>query len=255
MSGEHPRTAILRAEILRGDSAEITYALEMTDESVFIVTEGLPSIGDVVHLRLSFPRTVRPILVSARVLQVRMSSGPGSPSGFVGGFEVETEDAKQKVTELARRLSRTSTTMPIERASSPRLSVLLVEDNKLIRDMFAYAVERYFGPRTGEVRLAQAATVTEAWELLDTQGGIDLALIDHRLPDGTGAALITQLRAHPSFRRMSIVGMSVGGADVRRAMLDAGADIFLHKPIVLKDLFCTLEFLMNSESGSDRGAA
>jgi CheY-like chemotaxis protein len=255
MSGEHPRTAILRAEILRGDSAEITCALEMTDASVFIVTEGLPSIGDVVHLRLSFPRTVRPILVSGRVLQVRMSSGPGSPSGFVAAFEVESEDARQKVADVARRLSRVNTPPPVNRDSAPRLSVLLVEDNKLIRDMFAYAVERYFGPRTGQVHLAQAPTVAAAWELLDVQGNFDLAIVDHMLPDGTGAALIAQLRAHPSFRRISIVGMSVGGSEVRRAMLDAGADIFLHKPIVLKDLFCTLEFLMDSASGSDRGAA
>ena len=54
---------------------------------------------------------------------------------------------------------------------------------------------------------------------------------------------------------MSIVGMSVGGEGARRAMLGAGADIFLAKPIVLKDLFCTLEFLMDAPSGSDRGAA
>jgi len=249
------RSAILRAEILRGESAEITCALEMTNESVFIVTEKLPPIGDVVNLRLSFPRAIRPLLASARVTQIRMSTGPGAPTGFVAAFEVESDDGKQKVADLARRLRRASTTEPQSGERARTLSVLLVEDNQLIRDMFAYAVEKYFAQRKGRVDLAQAPDTASAWKLLDERRGFDLALVDQMLPDGTGSSLISKLRCHPDFRRMSIVGMSVGGSDVSRAMLDAGADIFLHKPIVLKDLFCTLEFLMDAHSGSDRGAA
>lgn len=244
------RSAILRAEILRGESAEITCALEMTAESVFIVTEGLPSIGESVNLRLSFPRTVRPLLVTARVRQVRLSTGPGSPPGFVADFDIDSDDAKRKVSDFARRLRPVNGATPNGRD----LYVLLVEDNKLIRDMFAYAVDRYFRQRTGQVHLAQAETVEAAWRHLDEKRSFDLAVIDHLLPDETGASLIARMRRHGTFRRMPIVGMSVAGSEVRSAMLDAGADIFLHKPIVLKDLFCTLEFLMDV-SGSDRGAA
>lgn len=251
MSGPEKRSAILRAEILRGESAEITCALELTDESVFIVTDGLPSIGEIVNLRLSFPRTVRPLLISARVRQVRLSTGPGSPPGFVADFEIDTEDAKEKVAELARRVRPVSGMAPPSREAS----VLLVEDNQLIRDMFAYAVERYFGQRASKVRLAQAASVAAAWKQLDTTRRFDLAVIDHMLPDETGSALIASLRRNNTYRRMPIVGMSVGGPDVRKAMLEAGADLFLHKPIVLKDLFCTIEFLMTDVTGSERGAA
>jgi CheY-like chemotaxis protein len=243
------RSAILRAEILRGDAAEITCALEMTGESVFVVTDGLPSFGEIVHLRLSFPRTIRPLLVTARVRQVRMSTGPGSPSGFVADFELESDATRQKVTEFARRIRPAGRALP-----SRELSVLLVEDNQLIRDMFAYAVEKYFSQRSGRVRLAQAPTVKEASKLLEERRLFDLALVDQMLPDGTGADLVATLRRDPSFRRMPIVGMSVGGASARSAMIEAGADIFLDKPIVLKDLFCTLEFLMDT-AGSDRGAA
>ncbi len=227
MSVTAQRSAILRAEILRGESAEITCALEMTGESVFIVTEGLPSIGEVVNLRLSFPRTVRPLLVSGRVRQVRLSSGPGSPPGFVADFDIDSEDIKQK----------------------------LVEGNQLIRDMFAYAVERYFSQRAGKVRLAQAASVAAAWKHLDETKSYDLAVVDQMLPDETGSSLIAALRRNGTFRRMPIVGMSVGSSDVRKAMLEAGADLFLQKPIVLKDLFCTIEFLMMDVPGRERGAA
>ena len=251
MSVTAQRSAILRAEILRGESAEITCALEMTGESVFIVTEGLPSIGEIVNLRLSFPRTVRPLLVSARVRQVRLSTGPGSPPGFVADFEIDGEDIKQKLVELARRVRPPSGIAPPTR----ELAVLLVEGNQLIRDMFAYAVERYFSQRAGKVHLAQAASVTAAWKHLEERRSFDLAVVDQMLPDETGSSLIAALRRDGTFRRMPIVGMSVGGSDVRKAMLEAGADLFLQKPIVLKDLFCTIEFLMTDVTGSERGAA
>ncbi len=244
------RSAILRAEILRGEESEVTCALEMTDRSVFIVTDGLPPIGEVVNLRLSFPRTVRPLLVSGRVTQVRLSTGPGSPTGFVAEFDVESDDAKNRVAEVARRLQPRRAAPGTGRS----LAVLLVEDNQLIRDMFAYAVERYFGQRGGRVRLVLAPSVAAALAALEDRGSIDVVVADHFLPDDTGASLIKKLRSSPVHHRVPIVAMSVGGPEVRRAMLQAGADIFLQKPIVLKDLFCTLEFLMEAQ-GSDRGAA
>ena len=49
--------------------------------------------------------------------------------------------------------------------------------------------------------------------------------------------------------------MSVGDSEARAAMLEAGVELFLHKPIALKDLFSTLEFLMSCNAGSARGAA
>lgn len=246
-----PRTAILRAEIVDGPSADVACALEMTEKAVFIATEALRSVGDLVQLRLSFPRAVVPVLVTAKVVQVRLSSGPGSPPGFVAEFLLDDDETRQSISELAQRLRRPSGIAPAPRP----LSLLLVEDNQLIRDMFAYALERYFRQRTGKVRLVQAPSATDALALLDEERSFDLALVDHLLPDETGASLVGKLRAHPTFSRMSIVGMSVGGAEARRAMLDAGADIFLDKPIVLKDLFCTLEFLMGARLGSDRGVA
>ncbi len=249
------RSAILRAEILRGEESEVACALEMSEVSVFIVTERLPPIGEIVHLRLSFPRTVRPLLVSARVTQVRLSTGPGHPAGFVAEFDVASDEEKTRVSEVARRLRREDVPRDSgELPSGRQLSVLLVEDNQLIRDMFKYAVERYFKSRSSRIELLEAATVGAALATLEERGNVDIILVDHFLPDQTGAALVSTLRADGAHRRAPIVGMSVGGVDVRRAMLAAGVDLFLQKPIVLKDLFCTLEFLMESQE-SDRGAA
>ena len=254
MTADNRRSAILRAELFRSpkltDSPEITCALEMTENNVFIVTDGLPPIGEIVRLRLSFPNAVEPLIVNARVNQVRLASGPGTPSGFVAEFDVD-DGERTELADIARRLRR-----PESGLAPPArdLAVLLVEDNQLIRDMFAYAVGRYFGTRAGRVHLDQAPNANAAWTLLEGKA-YDLVIVDHFLPEEDGASFIAKLRRHPTISGTSVVAMSVGGSEVRRATLAAGADIFLHKPIVLKDLFYTLEFLMDASTGRKQGAA
>jgi CheY-like chemotaxis protein len=243
------RSAILRAELFRPGLTEITCALEMTGSSVFVVTDELPPIGETVPMRLSFPNAVDPIDVIVKVVQVRLSSGPGTPSGFVAVFVEETEEGRRALDELAQKL-----TGPRPPSMPPReLAVLLVEDNRLIRDMFAYAVQRYFEQRAGKVHLDQAMDVDIAWAMLET-GAYDLVIVDYFLPTEHGASLITKLRNDARLSKTSVVAISVGGQEVRRETLLAGADIFLHKPIVLKELFYTLEFLMNNGSGDVRSA-
>ena len=249
-SGGASRSAILRAELFRPGITEVTCALEMNGSSIFVVTDELPPIGETVPMRLSFPNAVEPLDVLVEVVQVRLSSGPGTPSGFVAMFIEESEEGRRALEELAQRLTGPRTG---GEAARPReISVLLVEDNRLIRDMFAYAVERYFEQRSGTVRLGQAVDGDAAWSMLEAEP-YDLVIVDYFLPIDHGASLITKLRRDPRFAKAAVVAISVGGHDVRRRTLAAGADLFLHKPIVLKELFYTIEFLMNN--GSRRGAA
>jgi CheY-like chemotaxis protein len=243
------RSAILRAELFRPGITEVTCALEMTASSIFIVTDELPPIGETVPMRLSFPNAVDPIDVLVEVVQVRLSSGPGTPSGFVAAFIEESEAGRRVLDELAHRL-----TGPLLPSSLTReLSVLLVEDNRLIRDMFAYAVQRYFEQRNGKVHLDQAPNADMAWEMLEN-GAYDLVIVDYFLPTDHGASLITKVRGDSRLFKTSVVAISIGGQEVQRETLEAGADIFLHKPIVLKELFYTLEFLMNNGSADARSA-
>jgi hypothetical protein len=51
---------------------------------------------------------------------------------------------------------------------------------------------------------------------------------------------------------MLLVAISGGGPEARRAMLAAGCDLFLGKPVVLRDLFATIESLTASEPGGHR---
>jgi CheY-like chemotaxis protein len=277
------RAGILRAEVHADGLDEIACALELSEESVFVVTDALPPVGTRLMLRLSFPHAIEPIDVRGSVAQVRLASGPGTPSGFVAAPEPDDDTQRASLRALVERFSVPAT--PSSPASAPasasgaapstrstaapsappsgaqpavppvgrEIRVLLVEDNRLIRDMFAYAVEKYFGPRAGNLRLDQAPDVETAWDLLEASS-YDLVIVDYYLPNGDGASLITRLRSGgPALAGTSVVAISVGGSDVRRATLTAGADLFLHKPIALRDLFCTIEVLM--QEGVDAGAA
>lgn len=247
---ESQRTAILRAEILRGDEVDVTCALEMTEESVFLITDALPSIGDIVHVRLSFPRLVRPLLVSARVTQVRLSNGSGAPAGFRAELIPADAQSTQHVADVVQQVRVKRCPPPSGTSDTRPLSLLFVEDNRLLRDMFSYAVDRYFGRGRGRVELVAVGDVASAARTIDKRADrFDVALVDHYLPNDTGSSFIAKLRASPKHAKMSVIGMSAGGADVRRAMIDAGADLFLQKPIILKDLFCTLELLMANVAG------
>jgi CheY-like chemotaxis protein len=67
--------------------------------------------------------------------------------------------------------------------------------------------------------------------------------VDHYLPVLDGSSLLALVRRQEDLSTLPLVGISVGGIDVRESMLKAGADLFLSKPIVLRDLFSTLERL------------
>lgn len=247
------RTAILRAEVSYEGATEIACALEMTEDSLFVVTDRLPPVGAAVDLRLSFPQMVRPLHTRARVVQIRLASGPGAPSGFVASFAPEDASIGEALKALSKRLQ-----LPLS-GSAPaeprrRLRILFVEDNRLVRDMFAYAVKRYFGQRTANIQLDQVETADDAWTKLHEET-YDLVIVDYYLPTDDGATFIARLRQDARVAQTSVVAVSVGGRDVREASISAGADIFLHKPIVLKDLFYTLEFLMDNGRPLDVGAA
>jgi CheY-like chemotaxis protein len=120
--------------------------------------------------------------------------------------------------------------------------VLLVEDNHLISDMFSYGIRKYFRGKPGYVTVDHAADGARAWEML-SGGSYDLAIVDYYLPQLDGAQLVQRMRAEPRLATVPVVAVSVGGPEARDATLAAGADLFLDKPLVLKDLFATLERL------------
>lgn len=227
---------------------ERTTAIELTATGAFVVTEALPPLAAEVDLDLRLGKWP-PVAIRGRVTQVRLSLEPGVPAGFAVQFagsaaEIERVGVLVRATEPRGRVKR-----------ARALELLHVESNRLLRDMFAYAVSTYFGARGLEVRLRQASTVTEGLALL-ADGAPEAVVIEHDVDGGQGA---TVLRAASARLGQSawIVGIGGDGAARKEEMLKAGADLYLRKPLVLRDLFYTMEHLFREEprQGAGRGAA
>jgi DNA-binding response OmpR family regulator len=233
---------ILRAEVRSADETVVSSAMELTADSVFVATDWHAAIDTRVAVQLSFPNLLEPIELPARVGELRASDAPGDPRGIRLVFEPDASaDARGTLTALLDRLNRT---VPPMQASPYR--VLLVEDNWLIRDVFEFGAARFF-EHTRAVAVDHADSAERAWDKL-ASADYDLVIVDYYLPSGDGASLIAKLRSDPRLAPTPVVAISVGGRDAREASIAAGADVFLDKPVVFRDLFNTLRAVFQHDA-------
>jgi DNA-binding response OmpR family regulator len=107
------------------------------------------------------------------------------------------------------------------------MRILVVEDDEVVRSAVARALR------------ADGHAVTTARDLAAARecvaGGMDLIVLDLRLPDGYGLELCRELRSHGS--SAPILVLTALSAVARRVEgLDAGADDFLAKPFAVSEL-------------------
>jgi CheY-like chemotaxis protein len=241
----HANRILLRAEVVAGDDVAVGHTLSVSSDGAFIEIARRPEVGAKVRVRLSFPRLFQPVERAATVVAHVNGTGPGGPSGI----EVELLHANAEERDVLERLMVRLERSAPRAGADLRYRVLVVEDNAFIRDMFAYGVDKYFRTHHAQVTVEMAADGGEAWEKI-REGSYDLAIVDHYLPVLDGTALLTRVRSEPRLADLPIVGISVGGSDVREAMLGAGADLFIGKPVMLRDLFETLERLATAQAGA-----
>jgi CheY-like chemotaxis protein len=227
---QHP--LILRAELGFDGQHVVTHTLSISPTEVTIASDQHLPIGTELDLRLSFLRYLEPIELRAAVDSHIAAAGHGAPESTVLRFVFRDEAEHARLASLSQR------------AQAPRtvdLRVLLVEDSCMIRDMFAYGTARYSTGK-GRVEIETAGDGETAWRML-TGGSYDLAIIDHYLPAMDGATLIRKVREEPRLADLPIISISVGGRAAFGAMVGAGADLFLNKPLELRGLFRTIEVL------------
>jgi DNA-binding response OmpR family regulator len=224
---------ILRAVLRTSEETTISYAFDLTAETAFVATESAAAVGSEVELELSFPRLLEPVTLAAHVEERCDQSGPGAPAGLRLRFAPQEQ--------LSRLLARAH---DVSNAALHACRILLVEDNDFIRDVFDYGLRAFFEAR-GAYTVDHAGTVESAWQLL-RESNYDVAIVDYYLPPETGASLIERIRGEDRMAQLPIVAVSVGGRDARDASLAAGADLFLDKPLVFRDLFNTLRILSES---------
>jgi CheY-like chemotaxis protein len=229
---------LLRAEIRAPSETIVALARELTDGSVIVVTEWRPPIGTLVRLRISFPSLLPPVDLTACVVEHQAPAGVGNPARLKFAFEFDDGPERELVKSAVERVRGVA---PVGASARP-YRVLLVEDNAFIGDMFRYGISKFFAERSGRVECEYAEDALSAWRMLEGSK-YDLVVVDYYLPLEDGAALIARLRRDERYASTPVLAISVGGRDARDATISAGADLFLDKPVVLRDLLRTLQIL------------
>lgn len=121
----------------------------------------------------------------------------------------------------------TATVAPPHAATSPR--VLLVEDNRAMRELFVSAL-------ADRGAVCRVATTGAELRREMAREAPDVVLMDLALPDGDSAALIPQLRTLAPACRIVVVSAHASAAE-RARVRATGADEFLVKPVSLDALW------------------
>jgi DNA-binding response OmpR family regulator len=220
----------------------ISYGFDLTTTSIFAITEWHAAIGTPVSLRVSFPRIFEPIDIPARISDIRVAGEPGERGGIRLAFEAgEGQGSSDVHARLVSLLEQVNAPFAAATGEDRPCRVLLVDDSWLIRDIFTYGTTKFFD-RPGALAVDHAEDAEQAWGRL-ANSTYDLVIIDYFLPSENGASLIARLRRDQRLARTPIVAISVGGRKAREATLSAGADVFVDKPLVFRDLFNTLRML------------
>jgi CheY-like chemotaxis protein len=217
---------VLRAELVHESRYIVAHTTAVGASSVIVRTDERIALGSDVQLRLSFPRLFSPLELNARV----SSRDAGDGHGYYAGFTLDfSADAR-----LSRLLDRNSETPALG-----AFRILLVEDSPVMCDIVTQSAATF--SRTFRITTKSAYGAEAALELIANET-FDLAVIDLFLAGPlSGADLVRELRARKL--DLPVIGFSVGGTKARHAFLEAGADLFLDKPIALRDVFTTLERL------------
>ena len=226
----------MRVELAREDVSLVGFTRELSPERALVITDTRLVSGTVWHARLSLRGLVAPVELSVEVASSHaLVVAPGAPPTHQVELILQPGDSGEREALAAL----------CARALGPRvedlgyLRVLVVDDNEMTRDMYAYGVRKYFRQHNCDVEVESVADGEAAWERLHLDV-YDLILVDHYMPIMMGAELTALIRREPHLAAMPIVAVSGGGEFARSECLAAGADVFLPKPLVFRDLLETL---------------
>jgi len=205
------------------------------DGAARLVTDAPAPLGEQIELRIGWPGWVTVEEVTAEVVGALTAGAPGDRASWELVLAAGAARAR-----LAALVAPAEVTAP--RAAPVR--VLLVEDSPLVADAFAWGLRRHLGARAELATVDVAATAAAGWDLVAAHD-YELIIVDHYLPDETGAALIARLRR--GGRALPPVIAVSRAAIAAAATLAAGADLFLAKPLALAELFSIVELSLARE--------
>lgn len=222
------------ADDLLGDFAD-----NLSSGAAFVATNRKLPIGERVNLVLSFPGLMRPIAIEGCVRSTRHDR----PDGCGVGIEL---DARARA-QLAAFVERIRTRDP-ELVSSP-VRILLVDDNRHLATLLEGGLRSK--PRGSDNAGAFVFQVAEdgraAVELLEREA-FDAVIVDIYMPILDGIQVISQARNRLGLTDLPIIAVSAGGDAARSSALKAGANVFLEKPVRLREVRETMQRLLAGDA-------
>jgi uncharacterized protein (TIGR02266 family) len=216
------------------------YTENLSTGGTFIHTERVLEVGTEVQLILSFPGLVHPIPIDGQVRWARAAESQGAESGI--GIEFVRMDAQARA-ELEKIIEAIARRDPsyVGRV----VKVLVVEDNPHVARLIREGLEgstAHFGDQVS-FQFCESSNGRDALDMCRSQP-FDAAIIDIYLPIMDGAQVIAALRSDAELSAMPIIAVSAGGTPARDAALKAGADLFLDKPMRLRQVIESMQRLI-----------
>ncbi|MGE0551372.1 MAG: response regulator [Kofleriaceae bacterium] len=211
------------------------YTENLSSGGTFVATNRELPVGTKIQLVLGFPGLLEPIAIEG---VVRWNRGDSEQRG--AGIEFLPGVARNQLADVIERIRNRDPKMV-----SRLFRVLVVDDNKhvaqLIQDGLRGSQRRDPGGISFVFREAEDGRA--AIEILRRET-FDALIIDVYLPVIDGPKVIAAARTELGLVDLPIIAVSAGGDAARRAALDAGANIFLDKPMRLRQVLETMQRLL-----------
>jgi uncharacterized protein (TIGR02266 family) len=230
----HSRAGVtLIVEYEAAEELIVDYTDNLSSGGTFVATNRELATGSAVRLALSFPGLVEPIAIDGVVRWTRAGEDAGVGIEFLEG---------DGLTRLAQVIERVRARDP--RTVSRLVRMLVVEDNPHVAAFIGDGLAGS-GKRGGDLAFSvrTAANGRDALALLETDR-FDAMIIDVYLPVIDGAHVIEQVRARLGLTDLPVIAVSAGGDAARASALRAGANMFIDKPMRLRQVIDTIRALM-----------
>ena len=214
------------------------YTENLSSGGTFVATTRELPIGTEITLVLGFPGLVEPISVQGTVRWTRAADGDEEAGA---GIEFGPGPARDQLAQMIDKIRQGD-----PKTMSRIVKVLVVEDNRhvaqLINDGLKGAAKRDFGGGIS-FAISYAEDGRQAIESLRSDQ-FDALIIDVYLPIVDGAKVISTARHELALTNLPIIAVSAGGDSARKSALEAGANIFLDKPMRLRQVIDTIQKLI-----------
>ncbi len=240
----HPRRAFVLRVDFPGSPPSGGTTENLAESGLFIQTDRLFNVGEIVPMSLSFPGLLDPIEIVGWVVWIRASR---ADEGAGIGVRVESAADRAKLERLLSAEAAEGRTTEASGLPPEGFRVLIVEDNPHIIEMYSYVLKKLASGTLGgkvplEVRFAPDGHAALK-QLLEVR--FNLVMTDLYMPVMDGFQLVERIRQEERLKSIPVIAISAGGKEAQQRALELGVDIYLRKPVRFVEVLETVKQLLH----------